>query len=281
MDAQSARLKQRCASPLILLQPEQQPQLSHNNYSSNLMAKPPTPTPLTPPTPQPESARPVGHLKNMFEQQIRLVNSVNGEPPKRTSSLGPRRPLPQRELFDPTHRQIENIAPISNARVNGTGSREQRFNKMAAELQSSITELNRLIDETTSPTVAVTMDKAPVFLEGMRSVAERRASFQTRDPNNLMTPVERTCGWDPQNDLKEMASSVTDLRSVFESSLAKASSSQPPRIPRPPSTPPVPSPNLNTTSRVYADYTIRRTTSTSSPKVCTIRNPYRSHYGLR
>lgn len=223
-----------------------------------------------PPTPQPQSARAVEQLSGIFERQIRLVNTPL-EPPKRTTSLGPRRSPAFGGAIPPSDQsQPKPEAPRA----------ESRFNRMAAELQSSLTDLNRLIEET-SPTIGqarLSNNKSPILTEGTKSIADRRASFGRE--SNLSRPIERTSGWDPENDLREMASSVTDLRSMFESSQNQSLVSRPPKVARPPSNVPVPNLSSNTASKFYSDYTIRRTTSTSTPKTCTVRNPYRTHYGL-
>lgn len=182
------------------------------------------------------SARPLGELSNFFEQQIKLVNKVPEYPAhQRTSSLGPRRPPPGTNLGsglkqNPFLRPKPELPPAPRT----SEERGRRFNKVAKELQSSLTELNRLIDD----------DKAAQLDLPVISLAERRASFNQQ---TLQRPkrIERTCGWDPEVDLKEMAASVNDLRSRFEV--------QPSEM---------------------------RSRAGSSSRINTLRNPYRSHLGV-
>lgn len=256
LEAQPPRPSQRSASPLIRFDENAQRSLNQ-----------PMVTPTKPPAHRPNSARPLEHITNVFEQQILQASRGSQDVPKRTTSLGPRRPLDL--ITEPKREPIQSKTTISD--------REQRYNKITAELQSSLTQLNKLIDETGTPGIN---EKPPIFSGEIRSIAQRRESFCKE--SNSKKPIERLSGWDPENDLKEKTSSVTDLRSVFEinTDSLRSSSALGHRIG---TKPPMPLSNSNqtNTTKTYGDFAIRRTVSTSSPKTCTVRNPYRTHYGLR
>lgn len=234
-----------------------------------------------------------------------------GQLPKRTVSLGPRRPAPM--SFSATQpEQQENILKeeLSSFRPlvskspflrNQGGDNTPRgssrsFNKMADELQSSLTELNNLIDSSTPKTPSKSLDKPPKFMSYVTSEnVKPRLAVQADDEEEDDKP--RLTTWEIDSMNWKASSSVTDLRSRFDCE-PKLNL---PKCPTPDGRPPrsaspsllknspwlQPSDNSGTlpapqVKQRYqdSDYAIRRTTSTQSRSTSTtLRNPYRSYYG--
>jgi len=260
----SCSLKQRCASPLILCN-DRLPQYSQSS------------------SPRPGFAE----RQRMFENLSSANRNKNlNEPdhlPKRTVSLGPRRQVP---IHD-------HLASASHER--NLADRQRSFNTMAKELQSSIDELNNLIDKPQSASISRGPPKFSSYITN--NTTETRANYAQK-LNNTPTvslrndfhlePPEKSSytTWKVEEDLAEWkaSGSINDLRSAFESKL-KATQNSGPQINQRPPRSASPSNFRNSpwqisdspqASQLAPDYTIRRTISTSSKSP--VRSPYRSHY---
>lgn len=222
-----------------------------------------------------------------FQTRNNLNNNMHGDndnhwnsmAPQRTASLGPRRPPPA-QVREP---------------------RKSQFNRMAAELKSSLDELDKLIDDTQSQLAKSSARKSsPKFdlplPERTGSVKRPVVAAQERPQVNIDDCPPTDGQVDKERfqweiDLMEWkaSSSVNDLRSMFEPSKLSAGKPQKPPASASPSAgrrrplwPPTPSseesarpaPNYS----VQGDNTIRRTTSTSTSLRPILRNPYRSQY---
>lgn len=272
---------QRCASPLVLCN-NVPPKFGNQNTSQ-------------PPSPAVQIGHKTSDARQFFERASRDKNNGEdfGQLPKRTVSLGPKRPLPP---TPPPRRQIGESLRNKSPFLREGSDREKTFNNAARELQSSLTELDKLID---APQVAQTHEpgsKPPIY-----------TSYLTNTEDSLLRPsFARQCGYFPASELKlnepttglggsssdwKPSSSVNDLRSVFEQSsstnnlhLETPSSTRPPRSASPNflKSSPFWQNNGNTTqtqsqaTATPGDYTIRRTTSTNSRTLD--RNPYRNYY---
>lgn len=206
------------------------------------------------------------------EQEQQSAKGSLGQFPKRTVSLGSRRILQQ--------------SPF----LKGQAERERDFNKAAEDLQSSLTELNQLINSPPTPEKATNKPPRLALREVPIVVGDQSDSPEARPPR-----------WQWQEDLSnwKSSSSVIDLRSAFEQSKLTASptissnnnknnsAQRPPRSASPsvlrkspwaaidsdaanafPPQPPLASASLS----------LRRTTSSSSSTRPILRNPYRSQY---
>lgn len=227
-------LDQRCQSPMVLFN-NVAPKFtdSGSRQSSSDENRPP---------PQP--------------MRIAIASENNaGWAPKRTVSLGPRRPLTLNQRVP----QVQEPA---------TPEDHENYNRSADQLRTSLSELNKLIDE--SPQI-----RSPLF-----------RSFLTTSTESVNTQKE-----DVEGDLANLKAScsVNNLKSMFESpsssnSTLQPSFSKPPRSASPSVLRNSPWSGLTTSQTVSrpslppTDYTIRRTISTSSRPE--IRNPYRTHYGV-
>lgn len=289
----AASLNQRCASPLIL----------HNNVSPHFgNGQSQSPFVET-------QSRPFSQLKERFQKPVESPRGAESaglnQLPKRTVSLGPRRPLAERPQFSGALSQFRNQTEAGPNLEN----RGRRFSRLADELQSSLTELDQLID---APAQGRQQNsgRPPKFTSYVTSTPEPEPSFARRCPGFKPTsPDSPPAGpqpftWqldiDPQN--WKASSSINDLRSMFEQQKQPTSnlSSSTMSLNRPPRSEssklrqspfhtgqinqqqhlqPVETSGTNrpVSSSLGADYTIRRTISTSGRT--NNRNPYRSHYG--
>lgn len=273
---------QRCASPLVLL----------NNVSPQFNSQPQSP--------QIEmQSQPFSQLRSRFQQpapaDARSSESQVefGQLPKRTVSLGPRRNIAEQPFGGLLQRNLSKNLPGNQ---NDKSDRERRFSRAADELQSSLTELNKLID---APQTRQEMaSKPPKFKSYVTSMPEQEPSyarhftstFKPASPDSAQ-PEAQPFTWqldiDPQN--WKASSSINDLRSMFElqkptenlsSSSMTLNRTKPPRssnasILR--NSPFRTGETQHQPANLAADYTIRRTISTSDRT--STRNPYRSHYG--
>lgn len=282
---------QRCASPLVLCN-NVPPKFSNQQQ-------------VHPPVTDQFAGRQTHDARRFFvEQANRHSNNDDldfGQLPKRTVSLGPKRAFPPA----PRRHQIGEGLRSKSPFLQGGADRDQTFNRAARELQSSLTELDKLID--------APVPVAPSH-ESSSSKPPRYTSFLTNTEDSLLRPsFARQCGkfpalelklngCEPSNDGQVMAdnndsstdwkpsSSVTDLRSVFEQSSSKNLNLQAPSSSRPPRSA---SPSFLKNSPFLqnngaflgqdqlsagGDYTIRRTTSTNSRSTTIDRNPYRNYY---
>lgn len=228
---------------------------------------------------------------------------AGGQLPKRTVSLGPRRPPP----IPPPRAHIgEGLKtnPFLQKKKNISES-ERKFNNSARELQSSLTDLNNLIESST-PKI-MTNNKPPRFTTSFNDIeSSSRADSPPSPPRQIQT-------WNVEEDLQhwKASGSINDLRSMFEkqssssnnlkeSSFLSAtndgiSSQRPPRSASPnflknspwhqnknpdSQIPPDNRGNSSALNKSNDDYTIRRTISTSSSRTGSnnIRNPYRGRY---
>lgn len=254
------RLDERCASPLVLM----------NNV-------PPQFTVSRSPSPKINLEEPRESPFKYWQQTTeRQQATFANQAPKRTVSLGPRRQLAFQGTLNNNNVQQEQNKPPTAA------ARRDSFNKAANELQTSLTQLNNLI-ETPKPGLP-----PPARLRSSRfdEVPLITKSSQNSPPNENDEPPRR---WQWQEDLEnwKSSSSVNDLRSMFD---------QKPKLNMPPlgaTKPPVSaspsvlrsSPWLTSNQQVDSstskDYTIRRTISTSSSSAGgrqrpVLRNPYRN-----
>lgn len=278
------------------------PQFNSNNNNNNSSR---------PQSPFIESqSQPFSQLKNRFQQPP--VDSRRGSDlrsadfnqlPKRTVSLGPRRTAAMEPPNFPGSSHKKKLdhwaAPVNQE------ARQRRFSKAADELQASLSELNNLIEA--SPETAqqhYNSSRPPKFTsyitstpEPERSFARHCTSFKPIAPDSP-EPGPQPFTWqldiDPQN--WKASSSINDLRSMFEQQKpANNLSSSTMTLNRPPRSPNTsnlrnspfhtgeilkqqqqPQANKPDSNKLVADYTIRRTISTSERT--NVRNPYRSHY---
>lgn len=197
--------------------------------------------------------------------------------PKRTVSLGPRRPL---------------VTIDTNLRYDGPPTPEEHasYNRVANELRTSLTELNKLIEPSTP---CITRNKAPIFHNYLPDPANNNSGL--RGATSLCdfgsTESINTQKEEVENELAnwKTSCSINNLKSMFESSGRESSTlHQPPRPPRSgspsvlknsPWSELTSSQTLSRSQLPPADHSIRRTISTSSRG--SIRNPYRSYYGQR
>lgn len=288
----SQSLQTRCESPLVLMNnvpPEFD--TSHNQ------------------TPQ---IRLVAERSSLFENNARQHEQQQqfNQLPKRTVSLGPRR-LQQQQQQQSRPLDTSTAGNFNNpSRFQRQDSREraQSFNKMADALQSSLSELNNLIETPQTPKFASIkppkytsyLTKAPDEL-GQAGGAQVSYAKEATTGNGSPEAGEQTI-FDWRADLMnwKASSSMNDLRSMFELKptnldLPPHSSAtlRPPRSASPSFLKSSPWQNQmvgssstrtsNTNLKAYpeADYTIRRTTSTQvrSSNNAGVRNPYRSRYG--
>lgn len=258
----SAQLTQRCASPLVLF----------NNVPPSFETRPRSPQ---------VSASPA---KFRTEPEARAdFNQL----PKRTTSLGPQRRLASPFFSEQDQPPATSYRDQYRRDSNSGLQRANSFKKAANELQSSLTELNKLIDlpEASSQT----MNRPPRYssyiskgVEAQPLQAQHVISPSPPDSPELPTGRADLLNW-------KASSSIGDLRSMFEQSqsarLDQASSNllnvstlqRPPRAPSPNILHKSPWKDLDA-SQSQPDYTIRRTISTSSRSQVS-RNPYRSYYG--
>lgn len=278
---------QRCASPLVLC----------NNVPPKFTANQ---------QPACEIGRQTRDARQFFELADRRKDESDfGQLPKRTVSLGPKRSLPP--TLPPPRRQIgeglRSKSPFLQEGAERGSNKSGGFDRAARELQSSLTELDKLID---TPPVVAQSHEAP------SGKPPKYTSYLTSTEDSLMRPsFARQCGHFPALELKlnepsglatddkdwKPSSSVTDLRSVFEQSVANnslhpqtpssGSSARPPRSASPnflKSSPFWQNNGATTTTQnnqqqSTGDYTIRRTISTNSRTSSTLdRNPYRNYY---
>lgn len=246
---------------------------------------------------------------DIFRQltQTPPAESAFGQLPKRTVSLGPRRPLaapPTPKVNESLNRNPFVSCQQQQLKQQGGFERERNFNRMAEDLKSSLTELNILIDSVPStPKIA---QKPPKFTSYLTNTPDSQPSYAkhynsgptgyANEPTSPPSP-ERLTDWQIDSMNWKPSGSVTDLRSMFEQPKLSSPSGAPllPPAPRRPSSSNSPSILRNTpwqtmgssqqppsglanTTRSEQDYTIRRTTSTSS-RTSNVRNPYRSYYG--
>lgn len=242
-------LYQRCASPLVLC----------NNLPPNFSLS----------RPQPRQMSQRQHLDDDTSSNLNQL-------PKRTVSLGPKRAPPV--LWPPTSPSLRK-EPILE--VAGEFDRKRSsFSRMADELQSSLTELNNLIEG--PPMTPKILTKPPKFSSYLTHVADSQADY-AQPCDNSPEPSETPR---PRDDLADWkaSTSVNDLRSIFEQNLTMRSPALDSSLQKPPLSA---SPNLQRTTKQSppadrhlgsSDYTIRRTISTSGRRE-PIRNPYRSYYG--
>lgn len=290
--ARATSLTQRCASPLVLMN-NVPPQYQTNR----------TPSPRVKVNEQAQSAVIIEQQENPFkywqrtlEKQAKenaapVIASHSSQAPKRTVSLGPRR--------GPLGEALQKSPFVSSSKTRQEASAS--FNQAAKELQSSLTELNKLIDDSTPP---ATRNRALNFEQSRVPIISRQADDDSPEP-----PPR----WQWQEDLSnwKSSSSVNDLRSAFESPQPGGNNL---RLNLPPKSggdtnhlpPRSASPNVlrqkfelageqasSKTRWQAADYAIRRTTSVSSPSVSStsspascgnqrpppiLRNPYRGQY---
>lgn len=178
----------------------------------------------------------------------------------------------------------------TNLRSDGPPTPEEHasYDRVANELRSSLTELNKLIHEPPSP--CITRSKPPVFRNylssapdspGLRSASSLCNFGSSESINTQKEEVENElANW-------KTSCSINNLKSMFESSAR-----EPPTLQHPPRPPRTGSPSVfknspwseTTSSQTLAkpqlpptDYSIRRTISSSSR--LSPRNPYRSYYG--
>lgn len=265
----SFSLRDRCASPLVLMNNNKPPPFSSSSSSGNNQAKP---------TP---------NDRNAYGKAPQPSNGPNfNQLPKRTVSLGPRRPAP---------------LPLS-----GISEGERKLNDIASDLQSSLTELNNIIDMATPK---ITTNKPPRFTASSFADSSAASSGAISRGQSPPSPPRLIQTWNVEEDLHNWKSrgSMNDLRSMFEKQSNKQQDNKlltasnvgqrPPRsaspnflknspwhnmtlqnntnsgstLPRPP----------GATKTTGGDYTIRRTISTSSGRLASneaIRNPYRTQY---
>lgn len=220
-----------------------------------------------------------------IQEDSRRAFTDYGQLPKRTVSLGPKRIAP------PT-------PPRTVAIQSSTLSRRESFHKMADELQSSLTELNKLIDEPSRPSIAV--QRPPKYSSYLTRTNEPAKTFakQFNSPSSIISPPEdeekeepSLTDWQRDSMNWKPSASINDLRSMFELKPGQPSrtsstntlsdqNSRPPRSASPSFLKNSPwSKEVAKQEQTYpaSDYTIRRTISTSSR--VNVRNPYRSHYG--
>lgn len=292
-------MSQRCPSPLVLLN-NVPPQLNSHNTRDGAQS------PLI------SDNREINPFK-VFREQEKLVREDHCQLPKRTVSLGPKRLPPQPRPIG------ESLKRNPWMQENSSSDRERRFNKAANELRSSLTELNNLIDSTSpstpKPISSITGNKSP-FLRSYVSETPPipRPTFvkkiETEINNDYYeppSPPKQIQTWNVEADLMDWKSrgSMNDLRSMFEkqtklnqpgrlnsnSSLTlNVTDQRPPRSASPSvlknsfwlKTPQT-NETINNDDKLLTsqgvDYTIRRTTSTSSTRSSIVRNPYRSSYG--
>lgn len=297
-------LNQRCPSPLVLLNNVEQPKFNsgqpHQASSSPFIET---------------QSQPFSQLKSRFQQQLPASTGETtgfNQLPKRTVSLGPRRPLAERYK-----QNLADSSSSSNKRSPADGNnhenRERRFSRIADELQSSLTELNNLIDAPQTPSQRNSSRLPPKFTSYVTSTPEAEpsfarhcttASFKPTSPDSPPSgpqPFTWQLDIDPQN--WKASSSINDLRSMFEQQKQPANnlSSSTMSLNRPPKSSnssklrnsPFHTGEINqqqrqqqiggrldvgdSNERAATDYTIRRTISTSGRT--STRNPYRSQYG--
>lgn len=291
---QTVDFNQRCASPLVLFN-NVPPKFGSNQAQDGR---------------QPMAPRRPDNLSGGYH------SSNENQLPKRTVSLGPRRQPPPRLRMPPNAPRIPDAFPQETdenfLRHQGTVlNRADSFNKMANELQSSLTELNHLIDSTpTTPNITTReSNRPPKYSSYITSTIEPPTPTLTRSEHaGNCQPVEdleddeqphpSRISWresDERSNWKP-STSMNDLRSMFDpklqTSLPVASSN--PNSSRPPmsASPSVftnrispwqsrtPSSN-SAQSLPGSDGLIRRTTSTTSRSNIVLRNPYRSQYEHR
>lgn len=281
---------QRCASPLVLL----------NNVSTQFNNQPQSPQIEV-------QSKPFSQLRSRFQQPVADVRPSEtqvefGQLPKRTVSLGPRRGMVEQPFGGLLKKNYSKMSPGDCQ--NGKSDRERRFSRAADELQSSLTELNKLIDDAPQPRQEMA-SKPPKFKSYVTSTPEQEPSYARHFTNTFKPaspdsaqPEAQPFTWqldiDPQN--WKTSSSINDLRSMFElqkptenlsSSSMTLNRTKPPRSSnasilrnspfRTSETQQQPAGGLNGAKNLMTDYTIRRTISTSGRT--NTRNPYRSHYG--
>lgn len=297
----SRSLQNRCESPLVLM----------NNLPPRFDAS----SNRTLRSPQP---RLVEDRQRLFESKSRGQEQVEdfGQLPKRTVSLGPKRLLQQQQQQQKPEPPIDIAAPAAREfktlpRFQRQDSRERAhsFNRVADALQSSLTELNNLIDAPQTPKIA--SDKTPKFTSYLTEAPDDLAPKNTqieylREASTAghNSPEAEQTIFDWRADLMnwKASTSMNDLRSMFESkpktgpsldlppqssaTLKPVRSASPNFLKNSPwqnlvnSNTQSTQPASNTNLRVYpgSDYTIRRTISTQDRSNVS-RNPYRSHYG--
>lgn len=289
------RLDQRCASPLVLM----------NNVSPQLMSSQSS-------SPNVASSDQRENPFKYWQQHVAATTSTGnnrttepiGQAPKRTTSLGPRRPplgdALQKSPFIHSTNEINGNFNQQQQQQTTTATRglQRHFNRAANELQSSLTELNNLIEAQATPKIKAP-NKPPAYMSYISSTTSSKAttpsevrvvhhdpSSEASSPQNDDEVLPR---WQWQQDLSEWksSSSVNDLRSMFEAPqrlnllppLSSSSVSDRPPLSASPSVmkkSPWQRSEANTFSG--SDYTIRRTTSSSTSGRPILRNPYRSQY---
>lgn len=253
-----------------------------------------------------EDERPKENPFKYWQETLREKSSSSssqmGAALKRTVSLGPRRPvgeLAQKSPFLSKHQQ-----PAASLQEQA-----KRFTRAANELQTSLTELNKLIDDDEKPQ-ARNRPPRPNQPPPIHITANGNGPTPRRD-RSASPPPEAAPRWQWQEDLTNwrMSSSVNDLRSAFESPQgqqlqkgaprnksalsvstdANSSTCELPPAPRSASVlrnSPWQTAQTTLSSSTGGDYTIRRTTSISSSSLSSanrrppvaIRNPYRGNY---
>lgn len=262
------KLNQRCASPLVLMNDGQSAQFTSRSPSPIVRSA--------------EQQNPFKYWQQNAENNMANKQQVAfGHAPQRTVSLGPRRPLGDAIQKNP-FMQEKTVA-----------ERKKSFDKAANELQSSLTELNKLIDAPPMrlpPPIIKAGNRSPKFVGNIQHELPQINTTQHKD-NNENSPDEsdRLPRWQWQEDLEnwKLTSSVNDLRSRFEQPRLNTSPMTPSLISERPPLSASPSvlrkspwqTSSSATNFPESDYTIRRTTSTSTSQRPILRNPYRSQYG--
>jgi len=248
---------------------------------------------------------PFNYWQRTMEMKAKEIESLR-QAPKRTVSLGPRQrpqiaPGLQKSPFI-TGPETKVEGPKTATRYDGSS-----FDQAARELRSSLTELNKLIEESTPPINKV---PSPRLNRGPPLTVTK---LEENDDDDDSKPPPR---WQWQEDLSnwKSSSSVNDLRSAFEGSNQRSAPSNSLRLDLPKFSgdrssgasggelpPRSASPSvlrqkfelasmanngnqqkLYSTSNQPSGYTIKRTTSVSSsnsqiqrPTAPALRNPYR------